>query len=722
MIQRSLFLASLGGLCLLIQLGTGCSSSDDCDGCTIDGDCVPEGAQSPGDPCQVCAPDVAKDGYSVRACSDGIACNGMETCNGTTGACDPGEVVCPDDEFCDPAQDRCVVSCYFCSIDRTCFIDYQRNPENQCQVCISDEDRYGWTNNDGAVCDDGVFCNGSDVCQAGVCSLHDGDPCGDDGLFCNGTEHCDEQAGACVSSDDACGEGQSCDETTDACCQARDHLGCNLSGDVVWIDDCGQAGELVEDCPAAPQGGCVNAACICGPGWMGPGCAQCVVFVSTTGLDSNDGLAWSQAKATIPAAIASADASGCAVWVAEGTYPTTTTGDETDAFVLTPGLQFYGGFAGTETSVEQRDVAAHPTVLDGEFGDPASPMDNACEVVVAAAGTRVDGFTIRGSGTAMGCYWLHGGLTADSVDVTVEGCTFVKNGWGSIGMGAIALAGSAEAHIRNTLFKENEGRAGGLLVMSSARAVVTDCVFSQNAGRPTAALEAQDWSELVVTRCRFEENFTQSSNIVVISDTAEAVFTSCAFTDNTGTWGATLAAYGASTVLNNCLFAGNEGYYAGAIIYGGSGSAILQNCTVVANNGDETGGIKAQGNLFIMRNSVVWGNTSNAATVAESQLLHPVNTLPSVRYSDLQGSTVFPGVGNLNLDPQLVNGDPGAGTLDLHLTAASPCIDNGSTGTLLPDAADLDEDGDLQEPTPLDLDGAPRVAGNSADMGAYETP
>src|SRR5690349_15195366 len=31
--------------------------------------------------------------------------------------------------------------------------------------------------NDGASCDDGVFCNGTDTCDAGGCSLHTGDPC-----------------------------------------------------------------------------------------------------------------------------------------------------------------------------------------------------------------------------------------------------------------------------------------------------------------------------------------------------------------------------------------------------------------------------------------------------------------------------------------------------------------------------------------------------------------
>jgi hypothetical protein len=49
----------------------------------------------------------------------------------------------------------------------------------------------------GTSCDDGVYCNGDDTCDAGECTEHDGNPCGaqdcneaDDACECTLDEHC----------------------------------------------------------------------------------------------------------------------------------------------------------------------------------------------------------------------------------------------------------------------------------------------------------------------------------------------------------------------------------------------------------------------------------------------------------------------------------------------------------------------------------------------------
>ena len=68
--------------------------------------------------------------------------------------------------------------------------------------------------NDGGACDDGLFCNGADTCNAGLCDSHVGDPC-TGGAECANV--CDEGADSCnVTAGTACtDDGLVC--STDVC-------------------------------------------------------------------------------------------------------------------------------------------------------------------------------------------------------------------------------------------------------------------------------------------------------------------------------------------------------------------------------------------------------------------------------------------------------------------------------------------------------------------------
>ena len=57
---------------------------------------------------------------------------------------------------------------------------------------------------------------------------------------------------------------------------------------------------------------------------------------------------------------------------------------------------------------------------------------------------------------------------------------------------------------------------------------------------------------------------------------------------------------------------------------------------------------------------------------------------------------------------------------DLRPGRGSPCIDAGDADAIPKDAIDLDGDGDILEPLPLDRGGNPRVTGDAVDIGAYE--
>src|SRR5688572_20092345 len=57
------------------------------------------------------------------------------------------------------------------------------------------------------------------------------------------------------------------------------------------------------------------------------------------------------------------------LWVARGTYRPTDTDDRTISFELLDGMTIYGGFAGVETELEDRDIIANPTILSGDIGE-----------------------------------------------------------------------------------------------------------------------------------------------------------------------------------------------------------------------------------------------------------------------------------------------------------------------------------------------------------------
>ncbi len=83
-------------------------------------------------------------------------------------------------------------------------------------------------------------------------------------------------------------------------------------------------------------------------------------FVKPDGNDADAGTSWGVAFQTLAKAAQTATQSGDEVWVAEGTYA------ENATVVIPAGVAFYGGFAGGEADLSERDWAAHPSIIDGQ--------------------------------------------------------------------------------------------------------------------------------------------------------------------------------------------------------------------------------------------------------------------------------------------------------------------------------------------------------------------
>jgi hypothetical protein len=175
-------------------------------------------------------------------CNDGITCT-IDSCDQATGVCMHAlnHLICQDPFFCngieqcDPLNDCGPGSLTDCSDGISCTIDSCIEADDSCMHTPSDDS-----------CSDRRFCNGTETCNPAVgclpgvppnceddvsctidicnevydtCTnivLHD--QC-DDHVFCNGIETCDANVG-CVGGALPCGSDQSCREESDECVES----------------------------------------------------------------------------------------------------------------------------------------------------------------------------------------------------------------------------------------------------------------------------------------------------------------------------------------------------------------------------------------------------------------------------------------------------------------------------------------------------------------------
>ncbi|SDO96201.1 C1 family peptidase [Desulforhopalus singaporensis] len=95
-------------------------------------------------------------------------------------------------------------------------------------------------------CDDGIYCNGVEICVSGTCQEGTPVSCEQNGSFCDGTEVCNEANGGCGSSGDPCASNEICNEVNDRC----DPLCGN--------GYCGDPGEDCFTCPSDCDSGTVG--------------------------------------------------------------------------------------------------------------------------------------------------------------------------------------------------------------------------------------------------------------------------------------------------------------------------------------------------------------------------------------------------------------------------------------------------------------------------------
>jgi len=433
-----------------------------------------------------------------------------------------------------------------------------------------------------------------------------------------------------------------------------------------------------------------------------------VLHVVPGGAGAQTGVDWANAK-DLQAALAAAT-SGDQIWVKSGIYKPTTGADHSATFQLKSGVAIYGGFAGAEADLGQRDPVTHLSILSGDL------LGNDSGALSASNPTRTDNsyHVVNGSGVDNSAILDGFTITAGNAYANITNFSDFNGG----GM----LNNNGSPIISRVIFSENvAANDGGGMANNHSSPMLSHVVFSNNAAGLGGGLINDYGSAPTLSHVRFVNNGSVygggMANVNSLPIVSNAVFES----NLAGQAGGAIFNIGSSPAISNAIFNSNVSMVVGGGIFNSEHSNLtLSGVTLVSNTAASNGGGLWNSNSSpIIRNSIVWGNSGRQIQNDSS------SSTPDVQYSLIQGGYIT-GTHILDADPLFVDAggaDDIAGTADdnLRLQAASPAIDAGSNAFIPSDLTDENNNNDVDETAPFDLDRHPRLDGSLVDLGAYET-
>ena len=431
-----------------------------------------------------------------------------------------------------------------------------------------------------------------------------------------------------------------------------------------------------------------------------------IVYVDANASSgSNDGTSWTNAFSYLQDALSLAHSCSniTEIWIATGVYypdegANLTNNDQDTSFYLIEGLELYGGFAGTETLLSQRDIENNKTILSGDIdkNDVNTDGNHIAESKLDLQGTNSNHVV-----------YANGYGTGNSITTsTVLDGFIVTAGTGTMGSGLYCsgeFSGESSPTISNCVFSGNKAEYDGAAIFNGGEdglssPNINNCVFTGNsAGYFGGAI--------------YNRGVGGESNPVIKN---------CIFKNNQAQWGGAIMNNGqggnASPTTTNCVFFDNQALNFGGAMYcdatsSGICSPVFTNCSFSQNVSLNQGGaIFSNGatgtSSPVLVNCILHGNSATN----EANEIYNLAATTTVSYSIIEGglgssacnSACSDGGNNLLTDPLFVDATNG----DLRLSCASPAIDaaNNAANT-----------------STSDLDGNTRIHNTTIDMGAYET-
>lgn len=421
------------------------------------------------------------------------------------------------------------------------------------------------------------------------------------------------------------------------------------------------------------------------------------------------------------------------------------TGSGTDATAALAGLTISGGNADLDDVANNRygggmlNEQGFPSLEEITFVDNRAEFGGAMLNVASSPALTQCTFSANRANFYGGAIY-----NREASSPSLTECAFIANSARS--GGAMDNAAASDPTLVRCMFTLNSaagkfGSAGGAINNRWSSPIIIESEFIENGADLGGAIFSK-FDDGSIVNCLFERNFAAiSGGALLLLHSTSPLLINCVFRGN-GTPGLGGAMHIEHSVphLINCLFNANLGGQGGAIV-NRFGVPTLTNCSLVGNRVIVESGaiVNFDQSTSTLTNSILW-DTTDLSGAMMPQIVSDATSTAFASYSCIQSvdlAGIFPGQGNINDDPLFVarlglDGVAGTADDDLRLSHGSPCIDAGDSDAVLPDTADLDGDGDVDEPTSLDAYNNPRVADDSCtldtgngvppivDMGAFE--
>ncbi len=444
--------------------------------------------------------------------------------------------------------------------------------------------------------------------------------------------------------------------------------------------------------------------------------AQTRIYVDADATGANDGSSWTDAFEDLQDALAAAS-TGDSLWIAAGSYFPTQGSNRDSSFEIVSGIALYGGFNGTENSLDARNITTNQTILSGDLNEDdgsnfANTADNSYSVVygdMLSSSTRLDGL------------YIEGGNADDNTSGTDQSRR--RSGGGFYNDGE---AGSSLPSITNCIFRSNQAQAFGAAIYNNGsfggntdieithtQFIDNHCVISGGALHNDGRMSGQ--SNPYLYKCIFENNFADNSGGAIYNmgqggdsspEIVSCVFSSNETLTNTVSYAGAIYNLGinggnSSPLIVNCLFNANHSFSGGAIYNLGlqghtdpqitnctfyENSAVTSAGTIYANAGSGTPQDTGTANVVVANsifrnntaapfNGLIFRNNYGNITISHSN----VDVATCADLNSGPGNPVVCGNGmQYNVDPVFV--DPLAANFQLQ--GNSPCLNQGDDSAI----------------------------------------